>query len=54
MTLTLAGHAATLNARPLTQAAVAALLRPQLEAVNMVNAHLDRPLARDRGHERRP
>ena len=48
ITITFAGHAASLNPRPLTQAAVAALLRPQLDAVNMVNATA---IARSRGIE---
>lgn len=38
VTITYAGHAASLNAKPLTQVALAALLRPQLASVNMVNA----------------
>ena len=39
------GHAAELNCRPMTQAALAALLRPILDAVNMVNAPV---IARER------
>ena len=39
------GHAAELNCRPMTQAALAALLRPMLDAVNMVNAPV---IARER------
>ncbi|HEX6012656.1 MAG TPA: phosphoglycerate dehydrogenase, partial [Geminicoccaceae bacterium] len=38
VTVTYAGHAASLNARPLTQVVLAGLLRPQLASVNMVNA----------------
>jgi D-3-phosphoglycerate dehydrogenase len=37
-TITYAGRAAGLNTRPLTQVALAALLRPLLDSVNMVNA----------------
>ncbi|GBD42574.1 D-3-phosphoglycerate dehydrogenase [bacterium HR40] len=42
------GEAAGLNTRPLTQLVLAALLRPQLESVNMVNAPA---VARARGIE---
>jgi D-3-phosphoglycerate dehydrogenase len=38
VTVTYAGHAASLNTRPLTQVVLAGLLRPQLASVNMVNA----------------
>ncbi|MFO1037066.1 MAG: phosphoglycerate dehydrogenase [Geminicoccaceae bacterium] len=38
VTITYAGHAATLNTKPLTQVLLAALLRPALASVNMVNA----------------
>ena len=38
VTITYAGHAAALNTRPLTQVALAGLLRPVLASVNMVNA----------------
>jgi D-3-phosphoglycerate dehydrogenase / 2-oxoglutarate reductase len=38
VTVTYAGHAASLNNRPLTQVVLAGLLRPQLASVNMVNA----------------
>ena len=39
------GHAAELNTRPMTQAALAALMRPVLDSVNMVNAPV---IARER------
>ncbi len=42
------GHAATLNARPLTAVVLQGLLRPTLETVNMVNAPL---VARERDIE---
>lgn len=42
------GHVATLNTRPLVASAIAGLLRPQLDNVNMVNAAA---VARDRGIE---
>ncbi len=42
------GAVAALNVKPLTQAALTGLLRPQLENVNMVNAPI---LARERGVE---
>lgn len=48
VTITYAGHAATLNTRPLTQVVLAALMRPQLDSVNMVNAPA---IARSRGIE---
>lgn len=38
VTITYAGRAATLNTKPLTQVCLAALLRPLLDSVNMVNA----------------
>ena len=38
MTISYAGHAASLNTRPLTQVVLTGLLRPQLASVNMVNA----------------
>jgi len=38
VTITYAGHAASLNTRPLTQVVLTGLLRPQLTSVNMVNA----------------
>lgn len=38
VTITYAGHAASLNTRPLTQVVLTGLLRPQLDSVNMVNA----------------
>jgi D-3-phosphoglycerate dehydrogenase len=38
VTITYAGHAASLNTRPLTQLVLTGLLRPQLASVNMVNA----------------
>lgn len=38
VTITYAGHAASLNTRPLTQVALTGLLRPLLASVNMVNA----------------
>jgi D-3-phosphoglycerate dehydrogenase len=38
VTVTFAGHAATLNTRPLVQIVLQGLLAPQLESVNMVNA----------------
>ncbi|MGF1611062.1 MAG: phosphoglycerate dehydrogenase [Kiloniellales bacterium] len=38
VTLEYEGEVATLNCRPLTQAALTGLLRPMLDAVNMVNA----------------
>jgi D-3-phosphoglycerate dehydrogenase len=38
VTITFAGHAASLNMKPVTQVALAALLRPLLASVNMVNA----------------
>ena len=38
VTITYAGHAASLNTRPLTQVVLTGLLRPQLASVNMVNA----------------
>ncbi|MDW8125986.1 MAG: phosphoglycerate dehydrogenase, partial [Geminicoccaceae bacterium] len=38
VTITYAGKAATLNTKPLTQVCLAALLRPLLDSVNMVNA----------------
>ncbi len=40
------GHVAALNVKPLTQAALTGLLRPQLASVNMVNAPV---IARERG-----
>ena len=46
VTIEFHGHVATLNARPLVASAVAGLLRPQLDNVNMVNATA---VARDRG-----
>jgi D-3-phosphoglycerate dehydrogenase / 2-oxoglutarate reductase len=46
VTITYAGRAASLNTRPVTQVALAALLRPQLASVNMVNAPA---IARSRG-----
>jgi D-3-phosphoglycerate dehydrogenase / 2-oxoglutarate reductase len=46
VTITYAGRAASLNTRPVTQVALAALLRPQLASVNMVNAPA---IARTRG-----
>ena len=42
------GSVAKLNTRPLTQAALAALLRPMLDSVNMVNAPV---IARERDIE---
>lgn len=38
VTITYAGHAASLNTRPLTQIVLTGLLRPLLASVNMVNA----------------
>jgi D-3-phosphoglycerate dehydrogenase len=38
VTVTYAGHAASLNTRPLTQVVLTGLLRPLLTSVNMVNA----------------
>lgn len=38
VTISFAGHVAAMNTRPLTQAVLAGLLRPQLASVNMVNA----------------
>jgi D-3-phosphoglycerate dehydrogenase len=38
VTLTYSGLAAGLNTKPVTQVALAAMLRPQLDSVNMVNA----------------
>jgi D-3-phosphoglycerate dehydrogenase len=38
VTITFAGHAATLNTRPLVQIVLQGLLAPQLASVNMVNA----------------
>jgi D-3-phosphoglycerate dehydrogenase len=38
VTITYAGHAASLNTKPLTQVVLAGLLRPLLDSVNMVNA----------------
>ena len=38
VTISYAGHAASLNTRPLTQVVLTGLLRPQLASVNMVNA----------------
>ncbi|MDX6751070.1 phosphoglycerate dehydrogenase [Geminicoccaceae bacterium 1502E] len=38
VTITYAGHAATLNCKPLTQVVLTGLLRPLLDSVNMVNA----------------
>jgi D-3-phosphoglycerate dehydrogenase / 2-oxoglutarate reductase len=38
VTVAYAGHAASLNTRPLTQVVLTGLLRPQLASVNMVNA----------------
>jgi D-3-phosphoglycerate dehydrogenase len=38
VTITFAGHAATLNTRPLVQVVLQGLLAPQLASVNMVNA----------------
>lgn len=38
VTITYAGHAASLNTRPLTQVVLTGLLRPLLASVNMVNA----------------
>ena len=46
VTIEFHGHVATLNTRPLVASAVAGLLRPQLDNVNMVNATA---VARDRG-----
>jgi D-3-phosphoglycerate dehydrogenase len=40
------GHVAALNVKPLTQAVLTGLLRPQLASVNMVNAPV---IARERG-----
>jgi len=48
VTIEYEGHAAELNTRPLTAAALAALLAPVLDSVNMVNAPL---LARERNIE---
>ena len=45
VTIEFHGHVATLNTRPLVASAVAGLLRPQLDNVNMVNATA---VARDR------
>jgi len=45
VTLEFEGHVASLNTRPLMQAAVAGLLTPLLDSVNMVNAPM---IARDR------
>ena len=38
VTINYAGHAASLNTRPLTQVVLTGLLRPLLASVNMVNA----------------
>ncbi|MFO1071827.1 MAG: phosphoglycerate dehydrogenase [Geminicoccaceae bacterium] len=38
VTITYAGHAASLNTRPLTQIVLTGLLKPQLASINMVNA----------------
>src|SRR3546814_19751184 len=38
VSLELEGHAASLNAEPIKAAALAGLLRPQVDSVNMVNA----------------
>ena len=38
VTITYAGRAASLNTRPVTQVAIASLLRPLLSSINMVNA----------------
>lgn len=46
VTIEFEGHVATLNVRPLVQAAVAGLLKPFSDTVNMVNAPV---VARDRG-----
>jgi D-3-phosphoglycerate dehydrogenase len=48
VTISYAGHVASLNTRPLTQAVLAGLFRPQLASVNMVNAPV---LARQRNIE---
>ncbi|PPR61411.1 MAG: D-3-phosphoglycerate dehydrogenase [Alphaproteobacteria bacterium MarineAlpha4_Bin2] len=45
-TIEFQGHVATLNTRPLVSSAIAGLLRPQLDNINMVNAV---GVARDRG-----
>ncbi|RDD61567.1 phosphoglycerate dehydrogenase [Ferruginivarius sediminum] len=45
VTLEYEGHVAELNTRPLTQTALASLLRPMLDTVNMVNAPV---IARER------
>ncbi len=50
VTIEYEGHVAELNTRPLTQAALAALLRPMLDSVNMVNAPV---IARERDIELR-
>jgi D-3-phosphoglycerate dehydrogenase len=48
ITIEFHGHVATLNTRPLIASAIAGLLRPQLDNINMVNAV---SVARDRGIE---
>jgi D-3-phosphoglycerate dehydrogenase len=48
ITIEFQGHVATLNTRPLIASAIAGLLRPQLDNINMVNAV---SVARDRGIE---
>ncbi|MDX2145317.1 MAG: phosphoglycerate dehydrogenase [Rhodospirillaceae bacterium] len=48
VTLEYAGHVAELNTRPLTAIAVAGLLGPMMDSVNMVNAPV---IARERGIE---
>ncbi len=48
VTLEYAGHVAELNTRPLTAIAVASLLGPLMDSVNMVNAPM---IARERGIE---
>ena len=48
VTIEYEGHVADLNCRPLTQAALASLLRPMLDSVNMVNAPV---IARERDIE---
>ena len=46
VTIEFHGHAATLNTRPMLSSAIAGLLRPLLDNINMVNAIA---IARDRG-----
>jgi len=46
VTIEFHGHAATLNTRPMVSSAIAGLLRPLLDNINMVNAIA---IARDRG-----